>query len=52
MTESDGDFIVCVKHNQENLYEEINTVFEHSIPDEAVSASRTNNAHGPIEQKI
>ena len=51
VTEASGDFIVCVKRNQENLYEEIVTAFEHSLPDEAVSASRTNSEHGRIEQK-
>ena len=51
VTEAGGDFIVCVKRNQENLYEEIVTAFEHSLPDEAVSASRTNSEHGRIEQK-
>ena len=51
VTEAGGDFIVCVKSNQENLYDEIVTAFEHTLPDEAVSALRTNSEHGRIEQK-
>lgn len=52
VTEIGGDFIVCVKSNQETLlYEEIVTAFEHSLPDEAVSALRTNSERGRIEQK-
>ena len=42
---------VCVKSNQGNLYEEIVTAFEHSLPDKAVSASQTDGEHGRIEQK-
>ena len=51
LTEAGVDFIVCVKSNQENLYEEIITAFELTLPDEAVSESQTGSEHGRIEQK-
>lgn len=51
VTEVSEDFIVCVKINQENLYGEIVTAFEHALPYETVSASQTNSEHGRIEPK-
>ena len=55
VTEANADFLVCLKSNQGNLYEEVCDSFTFADADrylgEALSSKRVSSDHGRIEEK-